>query len=156
MVGTTDTTEPQTPAELIASAVQAEKEAALFYTMMADLTSDPDARKMLLDLADDERSHATTLTNLHFEMTNNGITETPSAQPEGDPNLFDFQSASRRQALEFALRNESEAAAFYQNQAETSGNPRVATIFRILADTEREHAAYLQLQLDRLDDPDTP
>jgi len=156
MVGSTDMTEPQTPAELIASAVQTEKEAALFYTMMADLTSNADVRAMLLDLADDETSHATTLANLYYEMTGNGITESTAVQPEGDPNLFDFQSASRRQALEFALRNESEAAAFYQNQAETSGNPRVATIFRILADTEHEHAAYLQLQIDRLDDPDAP
>jgi rubrerythrin len=155
MVGSTDTTEPHTPAELIASAVQTEKEAALFYTMMADLTSDADARKMLLDLADDETSHATTLANLYFEMTGNGITESTTVQPEGEPNLFDFTTASRREALEFALRNESNAADLYQAQAESSDNPRVATIFRLLADTEREHAAYLQLQIDRMDDPDT-
>ena len=54
----------QTPPDLIAGAIQTEKEAAWFYEMMAEMTSDDEARKTLLVLAKDEASHAAALTNL--------------------------------------------------------------------------------------------
>jgi rubrerythrin len=152
----TEGLEPRTPAELVASAVQTEREAAWFYRMMADMSSDDEARKTLLTLADDEESHATALLNLYFELTGHGITQPPSAGAEGDPNLFDFSTTSRRDALEFALQNETKAVEIYNEQADLAANPRVATVFRILADTERDHAAYIRLQLDRLDAPDSP
>lgn len=155
MSGSTDGLKPSTPAELVASAVQTEREAAWFYKMMADLSSDDDAKDTLLTLAKDEASHATTLANLYFELTGHGITKPESSRPEGDPNLFDFSTTSRRDALEFALQNETEAVKIYNEQADLSASPRVATIFRILADTERDHAAYIRLQLDRMDSPDS-
>jgi rubrerythrin len=139
------------PAELIGAAVQTESEAALFYRMMADMASDSGARDKLLTLADDESSHATTLANLYHEMTGRGVGETAPGSAEGDPNLLDFQSKSPRDVLEFALQNELAAIDLYQTQSESSEDPKVATIFRLLADTEREHAAYLRLQLSRLD-----
>jgi len=43
-------------------------------------------------------------------------------------------------------------AEHYQEQADAADSPRVATIFRLLADTEPDHAAYFRLQLRRLDD----
>jgi len=153
MTGSSNGTEPHTPAELVASAVQTEREAAWFYKMMAEMTSDEEAKETLLTLSQDEASHATTLANLYFEITGRGITEKTPNRAEGDPNLFDFPSGSRRDAFEFALNNENTAAGFYQKQAETADNPRVATIFRILADTERDHAAYIKLQISRLDTP---
>jgi len=153
MTGSSEGIEPRTPAELVASAVQTEREAAWFYQMMAEMTSDDEAKETLLTLAQDEKSHAATLANLYFEITGRGITERTPNRAEGDPNLFDFPSASRRDALEFALKNENAAAGFYQKQADVEVNQRVATIFRILADTERDHAAYIRLQISRLDTP---
>lgn len=155
MTGSFNPLEPRTPGELVASAVQTEREAAWFYKMMAEMTSDDEAKETLLTLAQDEESHATTLANLYYEITGRGITDRTSNKPEGDPNLFDLSSASRRDALEFALKNENAAAGFYQEQADAADNPRVATIFRILADTERDHAAYLQLQIRRLEASNT-
>jgi rubrerythrin len=138
------------PAELIGAAVQTEREASLFYRMMAEMASDNRARCKLLELSDDESSHATTLANLYHEMTGRGVGETTPGAAEGEPNLFDFQSRSPRDVLEFALGNEVAAVDLYQAQADSSEDPKVATIFRLLADTEREHAAYLRLQLSRL------
>ena len=152
----TEGLEPRTPAELVAAAVQTEREAAWFYRMMADMSSDDEAKETLLSLADDEESHATALLNLYFELTGHGITQPPPSRAEGDPNLFDFSTRSRRDALEFALQNETNAVEIYNEQADLATNPRVATVFRILADTERDHAAYIRLQLDRLDAPDSP
>ena len=148
--------EPRTPAELVAAAVQTEREAAWFSRMLAELSSDAEAKKTLLTLSEDDESHATALVNLYFELTGHGITQPVSSQAEGDPNLFDFSTTSRRDALEFALQNETKAVEIYNEQADLATNPRVATVFRILADTERDHAAYLRLQLDRLDAPDSP
>lgn len=50
------------PAQVIAEAIQAEKEAEWFYTMAAEVISEDDVRSTLLDLARDEGSHARTLT----------------------------------------------------------------------------------------------
>jgi len=138
------------PAELIGAAVQTEREASLFYRMMADMASDSGARDRLLALSEDESSHATTLANLYHEMTGRGVSETTPAPAEGEPSLFDFQTRSPRDVLEFALQNELAAIDLYQAQSEGAEDAKVATIFRLLADTEREHAAYLRLQLSRL------
>jgi len=135
------------PADLIAGAIQAEKKAAWFYTTMAQLTSDGDARDTLRRLADDETLHARTLTNLYVEITGHEVIESPSAAPEGEPNFFDFPSVSRRAALEFALHNEVKAADLYHSQAGACDDPRRTEIFSQLAETERKHAAYIRSQL---------
>lgn len=137
------------PADLIAGAIQAEEKAAWFYTTMANMTSDGVVRETLKGLADDEISHARTLTDLYVEITGHGVTESPSTAPEGEPNFFDFPSVSRRAALEFALQNEIKAANLYRSQAIACDDPRQTKIFRTLAETEIEHAAYIRLQLKR-------
>ena len=154
MIESSDESGTRVPSDLIASAIETEKEAAWFYNMMAEMTSDQEARDTFLVLAKDEASHAVTLTNLYFEITSHSVLDRAPNRPEGDPNLFDFPSASRRDALEFALQNETKAAELYQSQADVTDNRRIANIFRILAETERDHAAYMRLQLSRLDTSD--
>jgi len=140
------------PADLIAVAIEAEKKAAWFYRMLSEMTSEAESQETLKQLAADETSHAETLKHLYFEITGHGVLEPRTAAPEGEPNLFDFSSSSRRAALAFALKNEVKAAELYESQADGCNDPRQAKIFRQLAETEREHAAYMQLQLDRVDD----
>jgi rubrerythrin len=135
------------PADLIAGAIQAEEKAAWFYTTMAQLTSDGHARDTLSRLADDEKQHARTLSNIYVEITGHAVIESPSAAPEGEPNFFDFPSVSRRAALEFALRNEVKAADLYESQAAVSDDPSRTEIFNRLAETEHKHAAYIRSQL---------
>ncbi|HSL17720.1 MAG TPA: ferritin family protein [Methylomirabilota bacterium] len=147
---------PVEPAQVIAEAIQAEKEAEWFYTMAAEMISEDDVRSTLLDLARDEGSHARTLTNLHFEMTGHGVLDPPDARPEGDPNLFDFSTASRRDVLEFALKREHNAIALYQGQVDAAPAAKTAGVFQYLADAEREHAAYIGLLLGRLDAGEEP
>lgn len=142
--------ERREPADLIAVAIEAEKKAAWFYSMMAEMTSEGTTKSTLKKLSSDESSHADTLLHLYFEITGHGITEPPSAAAEGEPDLFDFPSASHRAALEFALHNEVKAAQLYQSQADACDDPRQAKIFRQLAETELEHAAYMRLQLSRV------
>ena len=139
------------PAQVIAEAIQAEKEAEWFYTMAAEMISGEDVRATLLKVARDEAAHASTLTSLHFEMTGHGVLDPPAAAPEGDPNLFDFSTASRRDVLEFALQREHNAIALYQGQVDADPAAKTAGVFQHLADAEREHAAYIRLLLERLD-----
>jgi len=139
------------PADLIATAIEAEKKAAWFYAMMAEMASDGVARETLRALAEDETSHADTLTGLYVEITGHEVLEPPPAAPEGQPNLFDFPSTSRRAALRFALRNEIRAADLYQSQASATDDPKHAVIFGRLAATEREHITAVQEQLHRLE-----
>lgn len=141
--------ENRKPADLIARAIEAERKAAWFYRKLADMTTDGVARSTLESLADDETSHARVLTDLYAEITGHGVIESVSSAPEGEPNFFDFPSSSRRAALEFALRNEIKAADLYQSQAGASRDPQRRSIFRQLAATELEHAAYLRTQVGR-------
>ena len=137
----------QEPADLIATAIEAEKKAAWFYRTMADMTSDTTVRSTLERLSDDESSHARTLSVMYVEITGHQVEHTPASSVEGGPEPFDFPATSRRAALEFALRNELKAAELYQSQADSCGEPRRAAIYRRLAKTEREHAATLRIQL---------
>jgi rubrerythrin len=134
-------------ADLIAIAIEAERKAAWFYETMAKMASDAVVKMTLIDLSNDERSHAETLTRLYVEIAGHDLREHPEAAVEGGPDPFDFPSSSRRAALEFALKNEINAAELYQTQAETSDDPSRAEIFRRLAATEREHAAWVRIQL---------
>lgn len=139
-------------AEVIASAIKSEREACLFYRMMSGNVSDEAVSQKLLSLADDEKSHADELTRLLFELTGRGVPQSVAGKPEGDPDLFDFEASSEKAVLEFALSNEDQAIALYEAQAEAVGNAKASAVFRLLADTEREHADYLRLLLRRLGD----
>jgi len=147
MGGSSSTGTTSDPADLIAGAIQAEEKAAWFYTTMAQLTSDGHARDTLRRLAEDEKLHARTLTDIYVEITGHDVVESPSAAPEGELNFFDFPSVSRRAALEFALRNEVRAADLYESQAAASDDQSRAEIFSRLAETEHRHAAYIRSQL---------
>jgi rubrerythrin len=138
------------PPEVIAEAIQAEKEAEWFYTMTADMTTDEEVRQTLLKLAREEASHARMLVNLHFEMTGHGVLDPPSSPPEGGANLFDFSTANQRDVLEYALQRETNAIELYQRRADRAGHAKIAGVFRHLADAELEHAAYLRLLLARI------
>jgi rubrerythrin len=149
MADTTSDNERSQPADLIAVAIEAERKAAWFYKTMAEMTTDESVKETLNGLSNDESSHAETLTRLYIEITGHDVSEVPRAAVEGEPDPFDFPSASRRAALEFALKNEIKAEELYRSQAEVCGDSRQAEIFRRLAETENEHAAYLRHQLDR-------
>ncbi|MGD8441656.1 MAG: ferritin family protein [Holophagae bacterium] len=139
------------PADLIATAIEAEKKAAWFYGTMAEMTSDASVQTTFKRLSNDETCHARTLTELYVELTGHDVERAPAAAVEGQPDPFDFPSTSRRAALEFALKNEIRAAELYQSQAAASEEPRRAEIYRQLAETELGHAAFLRRQLGRRD-----
>jgi rubrerythrin len=156
MAETTPDNDLHLAADLIAAAIEAERKAAWFYQTMAEMTADRAVKETLYRLSDDESSHAETLTRLYIETTGHEVGETPRAAVEGEPDPFDFPSASRRAALEFALKNEIKAEELYRSQAEVCDDSRLAEIFRRLAETENEHAAYLRQQLGRRGTQDGP
>jgi rubrerythrin len=71
-------------------------------------------------------------------------------RPEGGGDLFELGTRSTAEALAYALSNELEAISLYERQAASTDDPKTASILQLLAETEREHAQYLQLQLDIL------
>lgn len=144
------------PADIVADAVRTERKTAWFYRMLAEMTSDEKTTETLLGIAEDEERHASTLTDLYADMTGLGITDDGLVKAEGDPNIFDFTEATPRDAMEFALKNEHKAITMYQSQADAADDPQSVAVFRMLAENEREHAAYLELQISRLEEPSEP
>ncbi len=139
-------------AEVVAVAVHAEREAALFYTMLADMVSEPEVAEHVRGLAADEKGHAQELVDLHVALTGSAPQPAPATPAEGDLNLLEFSTRSVRELYEHALAGELWAAATYEEQAKKAVDPGRQKMWSLLAATERGHAKYLRLQLDRLEE----
>lgn len=138
------------PAEIVLAALAAEREASLFYRMLADLVPEETASERLIRLAQDEEGHARVLSGLHALLVGPVSGDTTPPHPEGDPTLFDFSSRSLADVLRFALRNEEESERLYRAQCEQAADPEAAETWRMLAEAEQAHAAALRLQIRQL------
>lgn len=138
-------------AEIVAAAVRAEREAALFYSMLADMVGEPEVAERMRSLAADEEGHARDLVDLHVALTGRAPQSMAVPAPEGDLNLLDFGARTLRELLEHVLASEQRAASTYEYQAREAEDGSQERIWRMLAETERGHAQYLELQLARLE-----
>ena len=138
------------PAEIIRAALTAEREASLFYRMLAELVPEGTASERLVRLAQDEEGHARVLNDLNAVLAGPQSGDSTSPHPEGDPTLFDFSSRSLADVLRFALHNEERSERLYRAQCEQATDPETADIWRMLADAEQAHAAALRLQIRQL------
>lgn len=137
------------PESIIAEAVRAERETALFYRMLSEIVDDEAVSGKLVELADSEESHARSLCGIHLALTGRTI-DPAAAAPEGGLDLFDFTSRTLEEVLELAVGNERQAAELYSEQAERIGDPSTELTLRLLAADELGHEAYLRQQLDRV------
>ncbi len=145
--------------EALERAIEAERQGAAFYRMVAKMTDDPDARAFLLEMAGEEEQHADTLLAMARGEQASAIDwsrilatyETDeAARAAAGSESPDEETMDLREAVEIALESEKHAAYTYACMgSETEGE--VQELFTHLALTEQHHAEMLEGLLARMD-----
>ncbi|MBE3110614.1 MAG: ferritin family protein [Acidobacteria bacterium] len=138
-------------ADIIAFAVEREKEAADGYGRMAGLARTPGLREFLLFLRQEEEAHRRLLEGLTEEELDGLV---PAFVP--DLRLIDYlveekltDDMSLQELLIFAAQKEKKAAELYDTlarMAEASGHHRV---FEFLAGQERAHKLKIEAEYEK-------
>lgn len=142
--------------EALERAIEAERQGAAFYRLVARMTDDPDAQAFLAEMAGEEEQHAATLQAMARgeragEIDWSRILATAEEAADPQPSARDAEEGmDLREAVEIALESEKHAAYTYACMgAETEGE--VQELFTRLALTEQHHAELLEGLLARLE-----
>jgi len=134
------------PEQVLAMAIEKEKEAHELYAGVAERTKDPAVRTLLGELAAEEASHRATLTGLTPEAAS------AFKAPVGrDLNIAEYlepkplgPESGLQDALIHAMKREEEARAFYQAMAGAVSDHGLRSLLRELAAMENGHKARLE------------
>lgn len=138
-----------TAVEAIGIAIKSEEDAAELYQKISGIVKNDLARAKFMSLAMEEVGHRLILVNLYKKMT--GETKEPpkitSDMPTaegGTPVVVE----NLEDLLNFAIKREQEAQAFYKKAAAGTTDNSGKRTFEYLADVERGHELMLKVELD--------
>jgi rubrerythrin len=133
-------------------AIEAERQGAAFYRMIANMTDDPDAQAFLAEMAGEEEQHAATLRAMLEGGQQQAIDWSrilSMSESDDSPSGSGEETMDLREAVELALESEKHAAYTYACMgSETQGE--VQELFTRLALTEQHHAELLEGLLEKL------
>jgi len=142
--------------EALERAIEAERQGAAFYRMVAKMTDDTEAQAFLLEMAGEEEQHASTLLAMaRGEQASSidwsRILAIQDAEAKARADKGDEEAVmDLREAVEIALESEKHAAYTYACMgSETQGE--VQELFTHLALTEQHHAEMLEGLLAKMD-----
>jgi len=137
--------------DIIQFAIQREEEAAKAYGEMMEKARDEAARKLLLDLQEDEKNHKRVLQGLtKVKVESSGFKEVKDLmisdylveEPLGaDMNFQDL--------LIFAAKKEKRAAELYKDLAKKTKSKEQEALFEFLAKQEKSHKLRLELEYEK-------
>jgi rubrerythrin len=138
-------------ADIIAFAIEREKEAAEGYGRMAGLAATPGLKEMLLSLRGEEESHRELLEGL----TDAQIAElSPGFTP--DLGIVDLTveeplapDMTLQDLLLFAARKEKKAVELYEKLAGMAGSDAQRGVFEFLAGQERTHKLKIEAEYEK-------
>ena len=127
---------------VLQAAAEFERASSSDYAAMASRTENPRLRALLMQLAEDEKSHLSrvhSLTAAHGTTSWDrvrGVPDSPAGPVEADGGTGD--------ALESAIAHERSTAAFYEELARSAPLRSIRTVLEDLAHEERSHVELLQ------------
>lgn len=138
--------------DVIAFAIEREKEAAAGYGRMAGLTTTPGLKELLLALKGEEEAHRELL---------EGLTEAQlkemAAGFRADLRLVDFMVEERlstdmtlQELLIFAAQKEKKAVELYTALSRMAKNPAQRGVFEFLAGQERAHKLKIEAEYEKI------
>ena len=138
-------------AEILKRAIKGEEEGYFFYNLLAEKATNPEAKKKLEILRDDEIRHKETLYTIYEKHIGGEIGELP---PKGISVLAEvFKKGhleQRKTEIDFinlAIEAELAAMKYYQDERDLIDDEEFKTIFDSLA--EEEHGHYELLLAER-------
>jgi rubrerythrin len=140
--------------ELLKRAIKGEQDGLRFYTYVAGKATNPEAKRKLTRLAEDETRHEKTLVDIFRSVYGEEVGELPA---EGINALARFLDTSRikelkteMQFIDLAIQAELSATNFYKENIPTAESAELKKLFQSLADEEYRHFELLQAEKDAL------
>ena len=133
--------------QALRNAMTAELSAKSFYTLLADSTEDPKAKKFLKKMASQEESHHEQIREYASSAPEIEIPNLPDDNAElieTMPEWHDVDNIDYDNALRVALDAEHHAAMTYDAIADAIADESGRELFRKIAKTEEQHAANLE------------
>lgn len=140
-------------------AIQLERDGHAFYTQSAQNVKDPAAKRMLLELAEDEKTHEAIVQ----EMKKKQAVEIADRISGNVKNVFEKLVAENKtlvdhdgnlsQVLTEGAKLEGEAADFYKGFADKAESSQEKETWLKLMEIERKHEKLLNMALEYIDHP---
>lgn len=131
--------------DVLAYAIQIERDALNIYMAAANLVADPAIADLLHAFAKQEKAHAVRLEELRgarrFELTTGDLAALHS---QVNPDLPDVPRDTLEDILRYAIQAEVDIQALYTTLAGMTNNPDVSVMFQALAQDERDHAIWFK------------
>ncbi len=146
------------------TAMQLEKDGYAFYTQAAEITADPQGRRMFRTLARDEQTHLTLLETAYVSLKNTAQWPNPKAAAgKGSARrrrlVFPKSAQAARaiapnatelRALERGIKAEKDSIALYSRAARETTDPDGRAMYLRLVEQEKGHLTVLQGEYDYL------
>ncbi len=138
-------------AEVLEFAIQREEEAANGYAGLRKMAQDESAKRLLLDLEEEEKNHKRILQDL-----TQGRIETSAAEDIPDLKISDYlveeplgPEMNFQELLIFAAKKEKKAAELYHDLAKKSEVKEQKRLFEFLSKQEKTHKLRLELEYEK-------
>jgi len=141
-----------TLAQAIKNAIAAEHSAENFYLRLANSVTDDKGRRILAEIARQERGHAATLEALASKLVAGRLPERADALVQGietAPAGNGSENLELTEALEIAMDAENSAILYYEALAATSTG-EASTFFEQMGKDEEGHATTIRAMLAEL------
>ncbi|NMC73273.1 MAG: ferritin family protein [Geobacteraceae bacterium] len=138
--------EPNSLDEILEFALEREDAAYRLYLNAAKKTSNPSARKIFEELAEQEAGHKRVILKLDKEKIA-GYTFVKVPDMGISEYLVDIpyhESMSYQEILVFAMKNEEKAFRFYQEAGKMTDDPDLKQLLSMLANEEQKHKFRLE------------
>ena len=138
--------------EVLREAIQSEIETRAYYLKLGERASSPDARRRLLQLADQELVHRAKLEHRYRDI----VGKNPPEPAPVDIDLpSDVLNLDLSRALKYALERERDSESHYRFLAErVAATTELGRLFVELAEIEWKHKTDLQAEYDAASGPD--
>lgn len=147
-------TDKQHIAEVLRKAIKGEEDGYKFYNLLAEKATNPDAKRKLENLRDDEIRHKETLREIFAKHVGGDIGALPDRGINALADVFRKGRLQERttemEFLNLAIEAELAATKYYQEERDLVDDPAFQEIFDQLADEEHGHFELLQAEKDAL------
>lgn len=141
-------------AEILKTAIKGEEDGYKFYNIMVEKTVNPEAKRKLSTLRDDEIEHRRVLVEMFDKFVGGEIGELPEHGLSVLSEVFaKGKIAELKTEMEFlnlAIEAELAATKFYQQERQAVDDPEFSKLLDQLADEEHGHFELLQAEKDAL------
>lgn len=141
-------------AETLKKAIKGEEDGYTFYNLLMEKTSNPDAKRKLRNLRDDEVRHKQTLVDIFHRFIGPEIGPLPAKGITALADVFKRGRLEERKSemeyINLAIEAELAATRYYQQERDMVDDADFREIFDSLAEEEHHHFELLQAERDAI------